>query len=99
MCVPAGPTDWSWHTRKRRPRGKSAVDSDVDAERRLPRSTVLVATATIRKPGGLDNAEDGLVMSALTREGCADLSAQVKADVEVGRFGGRADARRRDSPS
>jgi hypothetical protein len=29
MCVPAGPTDWSWRTRTRRPRGKSAVDSDV----------------------------------------------------------------------
>ena len=27
MRVPAGPTDWSWRTR--RPRGKSAVDSDV----------------------------------------------------------------------
>ncbi len=95
MRVPAGPTDWSWRTRPRRPRGKSAVDSDVwstpwevtpsmpdhastsgptmcptgstlqitrrdrrprwtmsppplNAERRLPRSTVLVATATIR---------------------------------------------------
>ena len=29
MRVPAGPTDWSWRTRTRRPRGKSAVDSDV----------------------------------------------------------------------
>src|SRR5664279_2063252 len=29
MRVPAGPTGWSWHTRTRRPRGKSAVDSDV----------------------------------------------------------------------
>jgi hypothetical protein len=95
MRVPAGPTDSSWRTRTRRPRGKSAVDSDVvdamgghpvdtrsrvdiraddvpdginaadharrdcrprwtisplplNAERRLPRSTVLVATATIR---------------------------------------------------
>lgn len=94
MRVPAGPTDWSWRTRPRRPRGKSAVDFDVvdamgghpvdarsrvdiraddvpdginaadhaaglsssldnlaasvDAERRPPRSTVLVATATIR---------------------------------------------------
>src|SRR5450755_3541355 len=94
MRVPAGPTDWSWRTRTRRPRGKSAVDSDVvdamgvtpstpdhaptsgptmcrtgstlqitrrdcrprwtmsplplNAERRRPRSTVLVATATIR---------------------------------------------------
>ena len=94
MRVPAGPTDWSWRTRTRRPREKSAVDSDVvdamgghpvdarsrvdiraddardgstlqitrrdchprgtisplilNAERRLPRSTVLVATATIR---------------------------------------------------
>src|SRR5437899_8561816 len=94
MRVPAGPTDWSWRTRTRWPRGKSAVDSDVvhamgghpvdarsrvdiraddvpdginaadhgrdcrprwtisplplNAERRLPRSTVLVATATIR---------------------------------------------------
>jgi len=93
MRVPAGPTDWSWRTRTRRPRGKSVVDSDVvdamgghpvdarsrvdiraddvpdginaadtrrdcrprwtisplplNAERRLPRSTVLVATATI----------------------------------------------------
>jgi hypothetical protein len=26
---PAGPADWSWRTRTRRPRGKSAVDSDV----------------------------------------------------------------------
>jgi hypothetical protein len=25
----AGPTDWSWRTRTRRPRGKAAVDSDV----------------------------------------------------------------------
>jgi len=94
MGVPAGPIDWSWRTRTRRPRGKCAVDCDVvdamgghpvdarsrvdiraddvpdvinaadhaagfsssldnlaasvDAERRLPRSTVLVATATIR---------------------------------------------------
>jgi len=94
MRVPAGPTDWSWRTRTRRPRGKSAVDSEVvdamgghpvdarsrvdiraddvpdginaadhaaglssslaisplplNPERRLPRSTVLVATATIR---------------------------------------------------
>ncbi len=95
MRVPAGPTDWSGRTRTRRPRGKSAVDSDVwstpwevtpsmpdhastsgptmcptgstlqitrrdrrprwtisplplNAERTLPRSTVLVATATIR---------------------------------------------------
>src|SRR5260370_22032341 len=31
MRVPAGPTDWSWRTRTRRPRGKSAVDSDVVA--------------------------------------------------------------------
>ena len=29
MRVPAGPTDWSWRTRTRRPRGKSAVDPDV----------------------------------------------------------------------
>ena len=29
MRVPAGPTDWSWPTRTRRPRGKSAVESDV----------------------------------------------------------------------
>src|SRR2546426_12671877 len=29
MRVPAGPTDWSWRTRTRRPRGKSPVDSDV----------------------------------------------------------------------
>ena len=29
MRVPAGPTDWSWRTRTRRPRGKSAVDSNV----------------------------------------------------------------------
>ena len=29
MRVPAGPTDWSWRTRTRRPRGKSVVDSDV----------------------------------------------------------------------
>ena len=29
MRVPAGPTDWSWRARTRRPRGKSAVDSDV----------------------------------------------------------------------
>src|SRR6266566_137035 len=94
MRVPAGPTDRSWRTRPRRPRGKSAVESDevdamaghpvdarsrvdiraddvpdginaadhaagssssldnlaasLNAERRLPRSTVLVATATIR---------------------------------------------------
>ncbi len=94
MHVPAGPTDWSWRTRTRRPRGKSAVDADavdamgghpvdarsrvdiraddvpdginaadhagivvlagrsrrfhLNAERRLPRSTVLVTTATIR---------------------------------------------------
>jgi len=92
MRVPAGPTDWSWRTRTRRPRGKSAVNSDVvdatgghpvdarsrvdiraddvpdginaadhaaglsssldnlaaSVERWLPRSTVLVATATIR---------------------------------------------------
>src|ERR1019366_2297029 len=94
MRVPAGPTDWPWRTRTRRPRGKSAVDSDVvdamggrpvdarsrvdirptmcptgstlqitrrdcrprwtisplplNAERRLPRSRGLVATATIR---------------------------------------------------
>src|SRR5438552_18808394 len=94
MRVPAGPTNRSWRTRTRRPRGKSAVESDVvdamgghpvdarsrvdiraddvpdgtnaadhaagcrprwtisplplNAERRLPRSTVLVATATIR---------------------------------------------------
>src|SRR5664279_3044809 len=88
MRVPAGPTDWSCRTRTRRPRGKSAVDSDVvdamgghpstsgptmcptgstlqitrrdcrprwtisplplNVERRLPRRTVLVATATIR---------------------------------------------------
>jgi len=27
--VPASPTDWSWRTLTRRPRGKSAVDSDV----------------------------------------------------------------------
>jgi hypothetical protein len=26
---PGGPTDWSWGTRTPRPRGKSAVDSDV----------------------------------------------------------------------
>ncbi len=29
MRVPAAPTDWSRRTRTRRPRGKSAVDSDV----------------------------------------------------------------------
>jgi hypothetical protein len=29
MRVPAGPTDWSWRTRTRRRRGKSAVDSGV----------------------------------------------------------------------
>src|ERR1019366_6048109 len=29
MRVPAGPTHWPWRTRTRRPRGKSAVDSDV----------------------------------------------------------------------
>jgi hypothetical protein len=29
MRVPAGPTDWSWRTRTRRSRWKSAVDSDV----------------------------------------------------------------------
>ena len=29
MRLPAGPTDWSWRTQPRRPRGKSAVDSDV----------------------------------------------------------------------
>ena len=29
MRVPTGPTDWPWRTRTRRPRGKSAVDSDV----------------------------------------------------------------------
>lgn len=29
MRVPAGPTDWTWRTRTRRPRGRSAVDSDV----------------------------------------------------------------------
>jgi hypothetical protein len=28
-ALSAGPTDWSWRTRTRRPRGKSAVDSDV----------------------------------------------------------------------
>ncbi|HEX6758895.1 MAG TPA: hypothetical protein VF086_10890 [Propionibacteriaceae bacterium] len=28
-ALPAGPTDWSGRTRTRRPRGKSAVDSDV----------------------------------------------------------------------
>jgi hypothetical protein len=28
-ALPADPTDWSWHTRTRRPRGKAAVDSDV----------------------------------------------------------------------
>ena len=29
MRVPAGTTDWSWRTRTRRSRGKSAIDSDV----------------------------------------------------------------------
>src|SRR5665811_119427 len=94
MRVPAGPTDWSWRTRTRRPRGKSASTPTwstprevtpstpdhastsgptmcptgstlqitrrdcrprwtisplpLNAERRLPRCTVLVATATIR---------------------------------------------------
>jgi hypothetical protein len=28
-ALPADPTDWSWRTRTRRPRGKAAVDSDV----------------------------------------------------------------------
>jgi hypothetical protein len=49
-ALPADPTDWSWRTRTRRARGKSAVDSDVvpprwiisplplNAECRLPRS-------------------------------------------------------------
>src|ERR671931_317649 len=68
MRVPAGPTDWSWRTRTRRPRGKSAVDSDVvDAMGGHPvdaRSRVDIRTDDV--PDGINAADHagGLSSSA-----------------------------------
>jgi hypothetical protein len=55
MRVPAGPADWSWRTRTRRPRGKSAVGSDVvDAMGGLP------VDARSRVDIRADDAPDGI---------------------------------------
>ncbi len=69
MRVPAGPTDWSWRTRPRRPRGKSAVDSDVvDAMGGHPvdaRSRVDIRTDDV--PDGINAADHALSALLLDR--------------------------------
>ena len=84
MRVPAGPTDWSWRTRTRRPRGKSAVDSDVvDATGGHPvdaRSRVDIRADDV--PDGINAADHAAGLSssldnlAASVERCAQASSQ-----------------------
>jgi hypothetical protein len=63
---PGGPTDWSWGTRTPRPRGKSAVDSDVvDAMGGHPvdaRSRVDIRADDV--PDGIDAADHAAGLSS-----------------------------------
>jgi hypothetical protein len=64
MRVPAGPTDWSWRTRTRRPRGKSAVDSDGQRQGGHP------VDARSRGDIWADDVPDGIKRCRPTRRDC-----------------------------
>src|SRR5919106_4423797 len=86
MRVPAGPTDWSWRTRMRRPRGKSAVDADVvDAMGGHPvdaRSCVDVRADDV--PDGINAADDAAGLSSSLDNLAASVERWAQASSQHG---------------